>query len=417
MSKQENAAALAAAARDDLTKSTVTCDMEGRIETFNKGAQKIFGYTPDEVIGKQRVSLFSPGLVVLAHVPDWLKAARETGEFKSRTVFVRKDGSTFAADIRITPTYKEGVMAGYCGVTTPRPDIPVSEALPTIPLFTRIFRWLVVTRAPFLTATIVPILLGAAWVAAVLNVTPYPWLPFALAMVGGVALHVAANTYNDYFDWTSGTDKLNNNYFLPFTGGSRSIELGLISEKGLFRLASSALGIGLACGLALMALGRTNLIWFGLVGAFATYFYTAPPIRLAARRGLGELFVGLSFGPFMTAGTIYALSGTLSPVDFLVGLPVGLLIIAVLYINEFPDMESDMAAGKVHLVAALGKKAARWGYAALVFGAFIAIGWAVYAKLFPAGTLIALLTLPIALYTTATLFQRYADRSLVSANQ
>jgi len=42
-------------------KSVVTCDMEGRIETFNSGAEQVFGYRADEVIGKKRVSLFSPG--------------------------------------------------------------------------------------------------------------------------------------------------------------------------------------------------------------------------------------------------------------------------------------------------------------------------------------------------------------------
>ena len=53
----------------DNVKSTITCDMEGRIETFNKGAQAIFQYTPDEVIGKKRVSLFSPGLVCCSMCP------------------------------------------------------------------------------------------------------------------------------------------------------------------------------------------------------------------------------------------------------------------------------------------------------------------------------------------------------------
>ncbi|NIO43836.1 MAG: PAS domain S-box protein, partial [Burkholderiales bacterium] len=52
-------------------KSVITADMEGRIETFNKGAEEIFGYSADEVIGKKRVSVFSPGLIVLGHVTNW----------------------------------------------------------------------------------------------------------------------------------------------------------------------------------------------------------------------------------------------------------------------------------------------------------------------------------------------------------
>ena len=51
--------------------SVITCDMEGRIETFSDGAEQIFGYGAGEVVGKRRVSLFSPGEV-------WLTSA-ETG--------------------------------------------------------------------------------------------------------------------------------------------------------------------------------------------------------------------------------------------------------------------------------------------------------------------------------------------------
>jgi len=402
--------------REKIVKSVITCDMEGRIETFGEGAQEVFGYSADEIIGKQRVSLFSPGLVVLEYVGDWLKTAREEGEYKGQTVFLRKDGTPFAADVRITPTWKDGEQIGYCGVTLPRPDVPVEAAMPKIGLGTKIFRWLVITRAPFLTATIVPILIGAAWVAA-RGVSPFPWLAFALAMVGGIAMHVAANTFNDYFDWRSGTDPANNDYFMPLSGGSRSIELRLISEKALFWVASTALAIGVACGLALVALRGPALILIGLVGAFSVYFYTAPPLRLAARRGLGELFVGLNFGPLMVAGTVFALTGSLSWIDFFVGLPVGLLITAVLYINQFPDAKADEETGKINLVVILGKERARWGYLLIVFGAFLLTLGGVVAGLLPAGALLMLVALPIAVYTTAILFRFYADRRLVSANQ
>jgi 1,4-dihydroxy-2-naphthoate octaprenyltransferase len=401
---------------DRQLKSVITCDMEGRIETFNEGAVQAFGYEADEVIGKQRVSLFSPGLVVLGHVGDWLKAAREEGEFESRTVFVRKDGTPFAADIRITPTWRDGEQIGYCGVTVPRPDIPVAEATPDIGLATRLFAWLVITRAPFLTATIVPILAGAAWVVARGMATPFPWLPFALALVGGIALHVAANTFNDYFDWQSGTDPANNDYFQPLTGGSRSIELGLISERDLFRVGMASLAIAAAMGVGLLTLRGPLVLVFGVIGAFSAYFYTAPPLRLAARRGLGELFVGLNFGPLMVAGTVYALTGTFAPVDLLVGLPIGLLITAVLWINQFPDLASDRATGKINLVVVLGKERARWGYLLLVGGAFAVVTGGVALGLLPGGALLALAALPLGVYTTVVLFRRYADRALVSAN-
>jgi PAS domain S-box-containing protein len=137
-------------------KSTITCDMEGRLETFNAGAEQVFGYKAAEVIGKARVSQFSPGLVVLQNVPNWLAIASTTGKYEGETVFVRKDGSRFPAKIRITPTKRDGVQIGYCGVTTPLPMSELARVEPKIKTFTKIFRWMVVTRAPFLSASIIP---------------------------------------------------------------------------------------------------------------------------------------------------------------------------------------------------------------------------------------------------------------------
>jgi 1,4-dihydroxy-2-naphthoate octaprenyltransferase len=397
-------------------KSVITCDLEGRIQTFNKGAEEVFGYHSEEVIGKKRVSVFSPGLVVLGHVMGWLKTAQEEGEYHTRTVFVRQDGTPFTADVRITPTFREGKQIGYCGVTVPRPDVEPAQAMPRISWATRLFAWMVITRAPFLTATIIPILIGAAWVVARELATPFPWGVFALVLFGGVAMHIAANTFNDYFDWTSGTDPANNDYLMPYTGGSRSIELGLISEKGLLRVAVGALTIASTAGLVLLALRGPGLLLFGLVGTFFLYFYTAPPLRLAARKGLGELVVGLSFGPLMVAGTSYALTGELALVDFFVGLPIGLLTTAILWINQFPDVKSDALAGKRNLVVVFGRRRARWGYLLLLVGAFGSVLAGVLSGIFPVGPVLMLAGLPLGVYVVYLLFRHYTDRKLIRAN-
>ncbi|MFN2199117.1 MAG: 1,4-dihydroxy-2-naphthoate octaprenyltransferase [Anaerolineales bacterium] len=397
-------------------KSVITCDMEGRIETFNERAEQLFGYRKSEVIGKKRVSLFSPGLTVLEHVPNWLKTARETGEYRSRTVFLRKDGTPFAADIRITPTFRDGEQIGYCGVTEELETLDPAEAAPEISLMTKVFAWLVITRAPFLTAIIVPILVAGALVAALNMVSPFPWLNFILALFAGISLHVAANTFNDYFDWKSGADPLNNEYFLPYSGGSRSIELGLINEKTLFRVAVTSLVISGVLGLALTLLSGPGILLFGLIGAFSAYFYTAPPIRLAARRGLGELFTGLNFGPLAVMGAVYAMTGQFSWIAFLAGIPIGLLTAAILWINEFPDVEADRAAGKNTLVATLGRQRARWGYVALLLAAFGIVIYGVLQNLLPIGASLILAGLPLAVYTCVIILREYGSRTLVRAN-
>lgn len=397
-------------------KSVITCDLEGRIQTANPAVEKIFGYTPEELIGQKRVSLFSPGLVVLGHVQNWLKTASEKGEFRTRTVFVRRDGTPFTADIRITPTFRNKKQIGYCGVTVPRPEIPPERAMPPTGLATRLFSWLVITRAPFLTATIVPILTGAAWVLSQGLVQPFPWGLFFLVLLGGMAIHVSANTFNDYFDWKSGTDPANNDYFMPYSGGSRSIELGLITEKKLLLVGWGALLLAVLAGLPVLLRSGPGLLLFGLAGAFSAYYYTAPPLRLAARKGLGELLVGLNFGPLMTAGTVFGLTGQLSWQAFFAGLPAGLLTTAILWINQFPDAEADRQTGKLNLVVTLGKQRARWGYVLLIAATFGFVLLGVLLEIFPFAALLALVGLPLAVTAVRVLFKHYGDRALVRAN-
>jgi 1,4-dihydroxy-2-naphthoate octaprenyltransferase len=396
-------------------KSVVTCDLEGRIETYNEGAERIFGYPKDEIIGKKRVSFFSPGQTVLEHVPNWLKVARDEGEFSTETVFINREGEPIPARIRITPTFKQGEQIGYCGVTEVLEDINPEEVAPHISWSTKVFSWLVITRAPFLTAIILPILIGAAWVAHQ-GVSPFPAGRFWMTLFAGIALHIAANTFNDYFDWRSGTDQANNNYFLPYSGGSRSIELGLIDEKTLFRVALISLMVSAGLGLVLVFVSGPLILLLGCIGAFSSYFYTAPPLRLAARKGLGELLVGLNFGPLAVAGTVYALTGQISIADFLIGVPIGLLTTAILWINQFPDAESDKATGKVNLVVLLGRRRARWGYLSLTGAAFGLLLYWMASGIYPLGTLLFFGGLPLAVYASRVLVREYDRRTLIRAN-
>ncbi len=350
-------------------KSTITCDMEGVIDTFNAGAEEIFGYSKEEVVGKKRVSLFSPGLVVLQNVEGWLASAVRDGEFVTDTEFVRKDGSTFPARVRISPTFRDGKQIGFCGVT----ELLQQPVQVPIQLSTRIISWLVITRAPFLSASLLPAFLGMFYGFGV-GSSGASGLQIALAILGVALLHLAANVFNDYFDVKSGTDEANSGYFLKYSGGSRAIELRLITLQGTFRLASILLLIATAIGVYLsMSIGN-GILLFGALGALSGFFYTAPPLRLVARRGMGELFIGLTFGPLITAGMCYVVSGVITPMAYLIGIPVGLLTANILLINQVPDADSDATTGKNHLVVTFGKQATPTIYAAIMLGAALMSG-------------------------------------------
>ena len=403
----------------DKIVSVITCDLEGRIETFNKNAEKLFGYSADEVIGKKRVSLFSPGMVVLGHVANWLKEARNNKEGHStKTTFIRKDGTQFAAQFKVTATIIKGEHVGYCGRTKELVDVPPEETMPETSLLTRFISIVAITRLPFLSATWIPIIASLVW-GINQELISMNWNTFIFIFLGGSFLHLAANTYNDYFDWTSGTDQINNDYFLQLSGGSRAIELGLISEKQLFRLATAFLALSGIMGIAIMAtLGdnKFELFYYGLAGAFSAYFYTGYPLRLVARKGIGELLIGLNYGPLMTMGTVFAMTGTHNWDAFLFGVPLGILTTAILWINQFPDRASDEIAGKHHLVVVLGLEKASWGYLILMISAFSSIYMLNIYGVIPESALLSMLALPFALYFSYLVITSYNARELAIAN-
>ncbi len=396
--------------------SVITCDLDGKLETYNEGAEKLFGYTQEEIIGKGRVSDFSPGQVVLGHVVNWLDEAVKKGAWEGETIFLHKDGHEMPCHIKITPTKgKNGEHIGYCGVTTLLETKTPDQVRPKISLMTKIFTWLVIMRLPFLTATIVPILVGAA----VANFMGYDvgWGWLGLTILGGSLLHIGTNTANDYFDHTSGTDEANYNYMVPFSGGSRSIQMGLISAKGMLTVSLVAFALSAVVGVPLIQkAGSMNVLWLGLIGFISGFFYTAPPFRFASRKGLGELLIGLNFGPLMVAGSALVQTGKILPEALLAGIPIGLLVAAIVYVNEFPDHDGDKATGKDTLIVVFGLEQARLGYVFLVVGAFVSIIVMALNGTLPTLSLIALPAAYLGIRAVQTLYKYYNDRLLLPAN-
>ncbi len=392
-------------------KSTITCDMEGVITTFNVGAEDMFGYSTTEAIGRMRVSNFSPGEVVLQNLGGWLATAVKEGEWIGETNFIRKNGEMFGARIRISPTFKDGQQIGFCGVTEELDavvDVPIKGS-------TKAIRWLVITRAPFLTAALTPVAVGLAWVASVLG-APIPWAVSIAAGVGVALLHLASNVLNDYFDVSSGTDQANTKYFQQFSGGSRSIEMRLIDLAGTKRVGLALAGIAFMIGLILTAVVGTGVLYIGLAGLAIGYFYTAPPIRLVARRGLGELGIALAFGPLITLGMAYVATGDYHLGAFLAGLPAGLFTANILLINQFPDAESDAMTGKNHLVVTFGHKASIAIYAVIHLAALATTSYLAMLWQQPLLHIVSGVGLVYGAWIINHMRLHYNDRQLVKAN-
>ena len=278
----------------------------------------------------------------------------------------------------------------------------------------RLKLWIAETRAPFFTATIVPILLGSviAWARG----EPFRWGLFFLTLLGGLLLHAGANMINDYMDHLRGTDAVNVEFVRPFTGGSRMIQEGLLTPRQILTASVLCLALGSVVGLYLASVRGWVILLIGAVGIFSAVFYVTPGFSLSAI-GVGELFIGLNFGVLMTLGAHTVQTGRFSWEPVLASLPVALLIAAVLYINEFQDAAADGAVGRRHLVVRLGKRLAAQGYAALMLAVYLSLLLGVLLDGVTPWALLGLLTVPLAFKAVQVALAHYDDsQQLVPAN-
>ena len=266
--------------------------------------------------------------------------------------------------------------------------------------------WREATRTLSLLGSVVPVVLGAAiaWdVTGSLN-----WWVALLTLIGAVALQAGTNVFNDYFDYRSGNDAANREFVRPFSGGSRVIQLGLMTPVETILLGSGLCLVSAGIGLGFAIAGYPWVIAFGLVGLTSGIFYTARPISWVTR-GLGEVMVALNFGVLMTAGAYYVQAGNVAREAWFASIPVAFLIALVLYINEFPDFRADAATNKRTLVVRLGRERAARLYP--VFGAlpFIAIVALVLLDLAPVMSLAALAGIPLWLNASRIVWRHHDE--------
>jgi 1,4-dihydroxy-2-naphthoate octaprenyltransferase len=263
---------------------------------------------------------------------------------------------------------------------------------PVRPRLSRGWLTLRATRLPFLSATLIPVLLGIAIAAA--QGFFDPWFA-VVTIVGAACVHLGLNVANDVFDTASGADDVNLNP-TKYSGGSRVIQYGLVSFR---RMAAISFGFYALAGLIGLYLLATRfsvaLLVIGIVGFIVSIGYTAPPLKLVYR-GFGELAVAVGFGPMMLLGAYVVQSGgSISPAAVIASLPVAILVALILYVNEVPDRRGDAMAGKRTLPVRLSRDVVINGYvvaAALAFG-IVVLGVLVGAL--PITALAVLVALPL----------------------
>lgn len=195
---------------------------------------------------------------------------------------------------------------------------------------------------------------------------PIHWGWFALTVAGIFAIEVAKNASGEVVDFESGVDlAVAPEDRSPFSGGKRVIVDKLLTRKETTSIAVVAYLAGVLAGLAIVIWREPGVLWIGVAGMALAHFYHGAPFRLSYR-GLGELAVAVTYGPLICAGTYLVQRGEVTPHVLWYSVPLGLLIGAFLWANEFPDYRADRAAGKRTLVVRLGRPAASRVFMALM---------------------------------------------------
>jgi 1,4-dihydroxy-2-naphthoate polyprenyltransferase len=223
-------------------------------------------------------------------------------------------------------------------------------------------QWLAGARPRTLPAAVAPVLAGTGAAAAL---DGFRLVPALLALVVSLALQVAVNYANDYSDGKRGTDA-------DRVGPMRLVGSGAASAEQVLRAAVAAFAVAGVAGLALAALSSWWLVAVGAVCIAAAWTYTGGPLPYGYR-ALGEVFVFVFFGLVAVVGTTFAQTRTLDGLAFATAVPVGLLIVAILVVNNLRDVAGDAAVGKRTLAVVVGERATRIGYAASIGVAFLAV--------------------------------------------
>jgi 1,4-dihydroxy-2-naphthoate octaprenyltransferase len=231
----------------------------------------------------------------------------------------------------------------------------------------------------FLYAGLLPYLLGAAWAFAMEGTFDAAlfWSGF-----GGVVLSViGVEAFNEYFDAKMGTDRVFNPAELPPIA------------RAVFWIGTAAFAAAFAVGVHLAARLGWPILAFALAGGLAAIFYEAPPLRWSYR-GLGELMIALSYGPWMVLGSLYLHTRELSWEALAASLVPACFIMALAVVNAIPDFHQDRLVGKRNLVVRLGRERAVTLYLGLALAGIAVVIAGAATGIFPRATLAALLALP-----------------------
>jgi 1,4-dihydroxy-2-naphthoate octaprenyltransferase len=303
---------------------------------------------------------------------------------------VAEDGQRWVARLRGEGKFRSSVFPEFAKQQVLVELIPFSEwTRPAMPL-----RWLAALRLPYLTISLLPLLLVLC--ARVGSGAGVPWLLTFLLFSSVTLIHLGCNLWSDFEDHLRGVDNSGQ------SGGSGVIQKLWIPAVHLRNAAAALFLLGCAFGLVLMAelpaeLVTQRLFWLGLVGAIGAASYSGWPFHYKYF-GLGEPIVFLLSGPLVTAGAAalyFPGPGELTRFALL-SLPLSFLVTLRLHCGNMQRIPFDTAARVLTIARIGGFSWSKSAYAFLLIAPFLCVGSLVYTHEAPREALLSFVGLPLA---------------------
>jgi 1,4-dihydroxy-2-naphthoate octaprenyltransferase len=250
--------------------------------------------------------------------------------------------------------------------------------------------WLLAIRPKTLPAAVGPIAVGSAVAFAD---GQFSFLPAFFCLLGALLLQIGVNLANDYFDCKNNIDSKER------LGPVRVTQSGLISPIAVKRGMMVCLFLAAMVFFYLALVGGWPIVLIGIASVLAALAYSGGPYPLASH-GLGEIFVFIFFGLVAVGGTYLVQAGELTWMVLLAAVPPGLLITAIMVVNNLRDIDTDSKAGKKTLAVILGR-----GRTIALYKLLLILSYLVPLAMVSAGIatiliLLPMLTLPLAWLTT-----------------
>ncbi len=214
----------------------------------------------------------------------------------------------------------------------------------------------------------------------------FVFLPALAALIGAILLQIGSNLANDVYDYLRGAESKER------LGPMRVTQAGLLSPKEVQVGMWITFALAALIGVYLIVVAGWAILLIGLTAILAAIAYTGP----ISDRGLGDIFVFLYFGVAAVVGTYYAQAITTSSAAWWMSVPIGLLIVNILVVNNLRDIDVDKAAGKITLAVRMGIPATRIEYFILLGISYLMLPILIIMRVIPAWTLVVWLSLPLA---------------------